>query len=142
MWSIGCDDDRSYVMRAFGPWRPGDSLADEYRVLLHLQEPESQSRFPSPPTTRCCASKTATPAMYSRRGEVAARPEKQEHFGSAFLSFVGRYVAGYHAANPLSDAERAAVPAAILAADICIEVDHAIAVTKSNPRRPRTTGTT
>ena len=36
LWSIGCDD-RSYVMRAFGPWRPGASLADEYRVLLHLQ---------------------------------------------------------------------------------------------------------
>jgi hypothetical protein len=37
LWSIGCHDDRSYVIRASGPWRPGDSLADEYRVLLHLQ---------------------------------------------------------------------------------------------------------
>jgi Ser/Thr protein kinase RdoA (MazF antagonist) len=39
---------------------------------------------------------------------------------TAFLSAVGRYAAGYHAANPLSEAERQAVAAAMLAAEISL----------------------
>jgi Ser/Thr protein kinase RdoA (MazF antagonist) len=250
LWSIGCEDDRSYVMRAFGPWRPGASLADEYRVLLHLQGAgiavavpfvtddaalcvkdgdtsyvlaprlaadgdENRELLPKggdvcfrigsaigrlhaalaeypwpvesyehdlldhafgqsypqlPKDVRAHSVDPHRDVAMARLGglpvqlihgdcnsgnvllsdgrvsgfidfdhlptgqriydlgyylvhrvrEVAARSEKQDRFGPAVLSFVGRYVAGYHAANPLSEAERAAVPAAMLAAEISL----------------------
>lgn len=37
LWSVRAEDGRSYVVKATGPWRPGPPLADEYRVLLHVQ---------------------------------------------------------------------------------------------------------
>jgi Ser/Thr protein kinase RdoA (MazF antagonist) len=36
LWSV-TDGRHSFLVRAFGPWRPGAGLADEYRVLLHLR---------------------------------------------------------------------------------------------------------
>jgi Ser/Thr protein kinase RdoA (MazF antagonist) len=39
---------------------------------------------------------------------------------TSFLAAVASYVAGYHRSNPLSDAERAALPAAMLAAEISL----------------------
>ncbi|QNE17271.1 phosphotransferase [Kribbella qitaiheensis] len=38
LWSVWGDDDRPYILRAVGQWRPGASLTDEHRVLLHLKE--------------------------------------------------------------------------------------------------------
>jgi Ser/Thr protein kinase RdoA (MazF antagonist) len=250
LWSIGCEDGRSYIMRAFGPWRPGASLADEYRVLLHLQGAgvpvavpivtddamlcvkdgdhnyvlaprlaaegngnhelllkagdvcfrigsaigalhAALAEYPWPVKSyrhdllnhafehaypklpEEVRAHSADPhrdvAMAMLRGlpvqlihgdcnagnvllsdghvsgfidldhlpigqriydlsyylvhcvrEVTARPGEQERLGSALLSVVGRYVDGYHAVNALSTAERAAVPAAILAAEISL----------------------
>jgi Ser/Thr protein kinase RdoA (MazF antagonist) len=39
---------------------------------------------------------------------------------TAFLGVLGSYVAGYHAANPLSEGEREALPAAMLAAQVSL----------------------
>lgn len=58
--------------------------------------------------------------LADRIRKITARVECEEPLGAAFLSVVGRYVAGYDAVNPLSDAERAAVSAAILAAEIAL----------------------
>lgn len=37
LWSVTADD-RSYIVRSFGRWRPGAGMVDEYRVLLHLKD--------------------------------------------------------------------------------------------------------
>ena len=37
VWSVLAEDGRSYILKHIGRWRPGASLADEFRVLLHLQ---------------------------------------------------------------------------------------------------------
>ncbi|WBQ07616.1 phosphotransferase enzyme family protein [Kribbella sp. CA-293567] len=249
LWSVRTGDGSEYLLRSFGRWRPGASLADEYRVLLHLKDsgipvavpivsddatlavkdgddnyvlvprlavdngdhelrPDAAevclrigsalgvlhaalARYPwpvkayqldlahqafdegapklptdlrkdsiSPHESAAAAALEGLPTqlihgdcnagnvllsdgqvsgfidldhlpvgeriydlayylVHSVRA-VVARPAATESRGATFLSLVRRYVDGYDATNPLSSAERAALPAAMLAAEVSL----------------------
>lgn len=55
---------------------------------------------------------------YRAREIVKNHPGQQRGHGTQYIHLIGRYVAGYHAANPLSGAEIAAIVPTILSAEI------------------------